>query len=205
MKDKRAILEILTIVSLLILSSCLSSINKPVTPPQVVVESTETPDPGEILRTPIPNIVNIQGSLDFIFIYAIYHPGDTDYSVTINIPFHIDVNTPPYTNIIGDSGSASVSAVEEVEDCSINITDTFNIKNLGGSLITDDQGKLLLDFTYQTNNFGEYYISCDDLTFPLGGDEWSENEVTLPVIDGYEYVYSSETPVRFKLHVNTHP
>jgi len=205
MRGKKAVLTILLLLSLLILSSCISSTNVQVTLPQVVLEATETPGPGEIQGTPLPDVVNLQGSLDFIFIYALYHPGDLDYSVTINIPFHIDVNTPPYTHIIGDGGSASVSAVEEIEGCSVDITETFNIKNLGGSLIIDDQGKLLLDFIYETNSFGEYYLSCDDITLPLGGDEWSENEVTLPVIDGYEYMYSADTPVRYKLHVNTLP
>ena len=205
MKGKQSVLRILFILSVLTLSSCVSSTNKTITPVQVGVEPTETPIPGGEQGTPIPTAVDLQGSVDFIFIYAIYHPGDMNYSVTINIPFQIDLNTPPYTNIIGGSGSASASGVEEVEGCSVDITETYNIKNLGGSLITDDQGKLLLNFTWQTNNVGEFYLSCDDITLPLGGDEWSENEVTLPVIDGYEYVYSPDTPVRYKLHLNTLP
>ncbi len=205
MRGKQFILGILFILSILIINSCVSSPNEPVTPLQVAAESTETPSLGEGQATPIPNVVDLQGSVDFIFIYAIYHPGDMNYSVTINIPFHIDVNNPPYTNIIGDGGSASVSGDEGVEGCPVNIEETFTIKNLGGSLITDDEGNLLLDFTYQTNSIGEYYISCDDITMPLGGSEWSDNEVTLPAIDGYEFVYSPETPVRFKLHINTLP
>lgn len=156
----------------------------------------------------INNTVNrcsFRGSIDFIFIYALYHPGDLKYSVTISVPFHVEVYRPPYTRIVGGGGSANVSAGEVVQDCPIDITETYNIKNLGGKLIVDNQGNLFLDFIYQTNNSGKYRYSCNGITIPLGGSEWSDNEVTLPVIDGYEYVYSRNTALRFKLHIKALP
>ncbi len=207
MNGKRAVLGAFIMLSVLVASSCALSANRQSSPPQFVEKPSETPTPnlGGLQTTPMPTIVDLQGSVDFIFVYAVYHPGDLDYSVTINIPFHLDVNDPPYTTIIGGSGSATGSGVEVYEGCDINITDTFNIKNLGGSLITDDQGKLLLDFTWQTNNMGEYYVVCDDITLPLGGSEWSDNEVTLPAIDGYEYPLSPDAPVRYRLHLNSLP
>ncbi len=205
MKISKALWGISFILGVMITSSCVPSAKTPFSPSQVDLVPTETPLTGGSLgqATQQPPGVDFQGSVDFIFIYAIYHPGDIDYSVSINIPFHINIDDPPFTDIIGNDGSAAVSAVEEMEDCPINIEETFNIKNLGGSLITDDQGNLLLDFTYQTNNVGEYYISCDDITLPLGGSEWSENEVTLPAVDGYEYIPSPESPVMFVLHLDT--
>jgi hypothetical protein len=156
----------------------------------------------------INNTVNrcsFRGSIDVIFVYALYHPGDLKYSVTITVPFHVEVYRPPYTRIVGGGGAANVSAREAVQDCPIHIAETYNIKNLGGKLIVDNQGNLLLDFIYQTNNSGEYRYSCNGITIPLGGSEWSDNEVTLPVIDGYEYVYSPNTSPRFKLHIKALP
>jgi hypothetical protein len=207
MKFKWAFWNILLILGVMITGGCVQSTITPVSPPAVEVTPTETPLAGESLgqATPKPPGADIQGSIDFIFIYAIYHPGDMDYSASINIPFHVNREDPPYTDIVGSNGSASVSDVEGVEDCPINIDETFNVKGLGGSLFTDDQGNFLLDFTYQTNNVGEYYVSCDDITLPLGGNEWSENEVTLPAIDGYEYIPSPAAPVRFILHLNAQP
>jgi hypothetical protein len=160
------------------------------------------------LQDRINNTVNrcsFRGSIDFTFIYALYHPGDLKYSVTINVPFHVEVYEPPYTRIVGDGGSANVSAREAVQDCPIHIAETYNIRNLGGKLIVDNQGNLLLDFLYQSNNSGECRYSCNGITIPLGGSEWSNNEVTLPVIDGYEYVYRKNTPLRFKLHIKAIP
>ena len=204
MKINKALWGILLLLGLVITSSCAQSAKQPLSPFQIDETPTETPLPGGAPEQapPQPPGGNIQGSVDFIFIYAIYHPGDMDYSASINIPFHVNRDDPPYTEIIGSDGSAVVSATEEAEDCPVNIEETFNIKDLGGSLITDDQGNQLLDFTYLTNNSGEYYMSCDEITLPLGGSEWSENEVTLPAVDGYEYIPSPDSPVRFVLHID---
>jgi hypothetical protein len=207
MKFKWAFWDILLVLGVLLTGGCAQSSITPVSLPAEEITPTETSLGGEPLAqaSPEPSGADIQGSIDFIFIYAIYHPDDADYSATINVPFHVNRQDPPYTDIVGGTGSVLVSDVEEVEDCPIDIDETFNVRDLRGSLLTDDQGNFLLDFTYQTNNLGEYYVSCDDITLPLGGSEWSENEVTLPAIDGYEYIPSPDAPVMFILHLNTQP
>jgi len=155
---------------------------------------------GSSSTTTTTSITSISGELE---IDKILGPLMVSMEAELMIPFHLEG-----TEIVAEGGPwmtpISGEDVPFLEDCTIDYTGEFAIRNVGGELLTSDPNKPFLRFTYEEYETEFWAVTCSDGSF---GDEWTpgwrESECGMDLVDGATWGGGPNTRFRCTLHLDS--
>jgi hypothetical protein len=166
--------------------------------------SSSTTTTTSTLTTTTTTITSISGELE---IDKILGPLMVSMEAELMIPFHLEG-----TEIVAEGGpwmtpiSGSGEDVPFLEDCTIDYTGEFSIRNVGGELLTSDPNKPFIRFTYEEYETEFWTVTCPDGSF---SDEWTpgwrDSECGMDLVDGATWGGGPNTRFRCTLHLDSTP
>jgi hypothetical protein len=160
-------------------------------------EGTTTTSPTTTTST----MLEISGALE---IDKIIGPLMVSMEAELMIPFHVEG-----TEIVSEGGPwmtpISGNDVPDSFGCTVDFTGEFDIRDVGGKLVTTDPNNPFLYFTFEVYETEYWTRTCPDGVFnDKWVSEWWESDCGMDLVDGYTWG-GPPTKFLYTLHLNTTP